>query len=204
VDGKLLHLGCGNKHLPGFINIDIQKLPEVDLVADITDLSFIPAESVDLIYACHVLEHIDKKQTVTVLKNWYRVLSYGGTLRVAVPDFAAITKWYRETGDIDSLVGLTIGGNKNDYDNHKALFDLKKLEDVMEEAGFSYIRKYDWRNTIHKDHDDFSQAYLPHMQKTGMLMSLNVEAIKAHRKGGIGAKLVHDNPILVGQRKENI
>ena len=41
------------------------------------------------------------------------------------------------------------------------------------------MRTYDWEKTIHKDYDDYSQAYIPHMQKdTGLMMSLNVEAIK--------------------------
>ena len=39
--------------------------------------------------------------------------------------------------------------------------------------------RYDWRQTLHKDHDDFSQAYVPHMDKEkGLLISLNVEADK--------------------------
>jgi hypothetical protein len=41
------------------------------------------------------------------------------------------------------------------------------------------IHRYDWRNTVHKDYDDYSQAYIPHMDKErGILMSLNVEGEK--------------------------
>ena len=44
---------------------------------------------------------------------------------------------------------------------------------------FVNVRRYDWRQTIHKDYDDHSQAYYPHMDKeNGLLMSLNVEADK--------------------------
>ena len=36
-----------------------------------------------------------------------------------------------------------------------------------------------WRQTIHKDYDDFSQAYIPHIDKKhGILMSLNLGAEK--------------------------
>ena len=46
-------------------------------------------------------------------------------------------------------------------------------------AGFKDVRRYDWRQTEHKDYDDFSQAYIPHMDKeNGLLISLNVEATK--------------------------
>jgi hypothetical protein len=53
------------------------------------------------------------------------------------------------------------------------------LEHDLKTIGFDKIYKYDWRNTEHSDIDDFSQCYLPHMDKeNGKLMSLNVEAIK--------------------------
>jgi hypothetical protein len=41
------------------------------------------------------------------------------------------------------------------------------------------VSKYDWRDTEHSELDDFSQSYLPHMDKdNGKLMSLNIEAVK--------------------------
>jgi hypothetical protein len=47
------------------------------------------------------------------------------------------------------------------------------------QAGFSEVRRWDWRNTEHSEVDDYSQAHLPHMDKeNGRLMSLNLEAIK--------------------------
>ena len=59
------------------------------------------------------------------------------------------------------------------------IFDKKLLTKVLSEIGFSSVKEYDWRETEHSDIDDFSQAYLPHMDKeNGMMMSLNLEAIK--------------------------
>ncbi len=53
------------------------------------------------------------------------------------------------------------------------------MEKDLKEVGFKDIRRYDWRETEHSDIDDFSQCYLPHMDKeNGMLMHLNIEAIK--------------------------
>ena len=41
------------------------------------------------------------------------------------------------------------------------------------------VERYEWRDVSHSNIDDFSQAYLPHMEKeSGMLMSLDMEAIK--------------------------
>ena len=40
-------------------------------------------------------------------------------------------------------------------------------------------KENDWRDTEHSELDDFSQSYLPHMDKdNGKLMSLNIEAVK--------------------------
>lgn len=62
---------------------------------------------------------------------------------------------------------------------HKTVYDFDNIKKVLEEAGFRNIKRYDWRKTIHKDYDDYSQAYIPHMDKDhGILISLNVEAKK--------------------------
>jgi hypothetical protein len=51
----------------------------------------------------------------------------------------------------------------------------KKLYDV----GFKNVQTWDWKSTEHAYIDDYSQAYLPHMEKeTGMQMSLNLQAEK--------------------------
>lgn len=82
---------------------------------------------------------------------------------------------------MEELLGLVVGGQKDDYDWHGMIFDFELMKQGLEEAGFQNVRRYDWRKTdIGKmEFDDFSQAYLPHMDKEhGRLMSLNVEAEK--------------------------
>jgi len=89
-----LHLGCGKIYIPGFVHIDAIDYPHVDHVASIDRLSFIKDNSVSLIYACTVLEHFKRKDTVLVLKEWYRVLEPNGILRLSVPDFEALVEIY--------------------------------------------------------------------------------------------------------------
>jgi len=114
-------------------------------------------------------------------------LKRGGILRVAVPDFEAIVKVYLKYKDLNhrGILGPLYGrmviktpeGEKIIY--HKTVYDFKSLKEVLESVGFKDVRRYDWRKTIHKDYDDFSQAYIPHMDKEhGILISLNVEAKK--------------------------
>ena len=62
---------------------------------------------------------------------------------------------------------------------HKTTYDFKSFKKVLEDAGYKNVRMYNWQDTIHKDYDDYSQAYIPHMDKeNGILISLNVEATK--------------------------
>ena len=99
-------------------------------------------------------------------------------------DFQACCVQYQERGDLAELLGLLIGGQKDKYDWHGMIFDYKILSKGLAEAGFADIHRYDWRDTElgQLGIDDFSQAYLPHMDKeNGRLMMLNVEASKAER-----------------------
>ena len=115
-----------------------------------------------------------------VLNEWYRVLKKDGILRIAVPDFKSIVNYYNKTADIDSLLGLVVGGQKfGEYDYHKMIFDEGFLKNKLQDIGFRLVARYEWRDVSHSNIDDFSQAYLPHMEKeSGMLMSLNMEAVK--------------------------
>lgn len=177
-----LHLGCGSKSIPGFVHVDIVDGPNIDVRSSVDDLCEFSDASVDLIYASHVLEHFGRREVETVLREWFRVLKPGGTIRLAVPDFAAVVALYEEEGlkdGMSGLVGLVCGGQRNQYDFHKIIFDEPFLAFLLRKVGFSDVRRWDWRATEHAGVDDFSQAYIPHMDKeNGRLMSLNLEAIK--------------------------
>ena len=174
-----LHLGCGERYIPGFFHIDGIKYDNVDLVAKLDDLGDIKSESVDLIYASHVLEHFGRLEVESVLLEWMRVLKPGGTMRLAVPDFEAVCKVYLETKSIEAVKGLVCGGQNYKYNFHYNIFDFDSLSKLLFKLGMKKVYMYDWRKTEHSAIDDFSQAYIPHMDKeNGVLMSLNVEAIK--------------------------
>jgi predicted SAM-dependent methyltransferase len=175
-----LHLGCGKIRLPGYINVDIQDGSAVDRVADLRALPWEDA-SVDMLYSCAAIEHFGRREWIGVLKEWARVLKPGGLLRLSTADFEAAIARYKDAGNLQELLGLLVGGQKDDYDWHGMIFDFATLKAGLEEAGFRDVRRYDWRQTeLGKlGIDDYSQAYLPHMDKeNGRLMMLNVEATR--------------------------
>lgn len=174
-----LHLGCGDRYIPGFVHIDVVYYDHIDYLTPVDDLMIYENDSVDLIYNCHVLEHFHRKKVLRVLKEWYRVLKPNGILRTSVPDFSRLCEVYLETKDINLVIGPIVGNQKYLYNIHYNIFDHISLVKILKKAGFRKIVRYDWRKTEHSHIDDFSQAYYPHMDKEhGKLMSLNLEAIK--------------------------
>jgi hypothetical protein len=174
-----LHLGCGTKHIDGFVNIDARELDSVDVVDDVRLLTKFNTNSVSLIYASHILEHITRLEYTNVLSRWYELLEPEGVLRIAVPDIEKVVEHYNKYKNLRSLRGFLWGGQSYGFNYHYCGWDFKTLEEDLISVGFKDIKLYDWRKTEHSHIDDFSQCYLPHMDKdNGMLMSLNIEAKK--------------------------
>jgi predicted SAM-dependent methyltransferase len=176
-----LHLGCGKRDFGSdWVHIDGGDHPHLDS-KDIVNLPY-EEDSVDLIYAAHVVEYFDREEIVELLDKWRKVLKPNGVLRLAVPDFQAMVQLYLEDDyPLESFLGPLYGrmpmGDVTIY--HKTTYDYASLSKLLKEVGFKSCRLYDWRDTEHADCDDHSQAYLPHMDKeNGRLISLNVEAIK--------------------------
>lgn len=175
-----LHLGCGKRDFgKDWIHIDKSNFPHITY-SDIDNLNFEDL-SVDIIYASHVLEYFDQYEVVNVLKEWNRVLKKDGILRLAVPDFQAISKLYKEGVSLKNFLGPLYGRMNmgNDVIYHKTCYDFQSLKSVLEKNGFYDTKRYDWKLTEHSQFDDHSQAYIPHMDKeNGTLISLNVESKK--------------------------
>lgn len=175
---KKLHLGSGKVYIPGFTNVDIFTSCRADEYADVTSLPY-EKESFDLIYASHILEHVHRHMVVATLTHWRSLLRPAGKLRLAVPNFEAIAEWYTVNQDLDSVMGLLYGGQNYHLNRHTVAFDNWNLTRDLLKAGFTEVQAWNWRTTEHADYDDYSQCYLPHMDKEdGMLMSLNLEATK--------------------------
>jgi hypothetical protein len=80
---------------------------------------------------------------------------------------------------MELVIGPLFGRQDYLYNIHYNAFDLQTLTKLLEDVGFINVRRYDWRETEHADIDDYSQAYIPHMDKeNGILISLNVECCK--------------------------
>ena len=76
-----IHLGCGDKLWPRFINVDFDG---ADVNTDIRKLPF-PDNYADEIHLIHVFEHLHRMQVDAALQEWKRVLKPGGKLAMEMP-----------------------------------------------------------------------------------------------------------------------
>ena len=78
-----LNLGCNFNPQPGWVNVDIQELPGVDVVCDLNDPWPWEDSSVDYIRAYDIVEHL--REPVHTMNEAWRVLRPGGLFEVWVP-----------------------------------------------------------------------------------------------------------------------
>ena len=88
-----INIGCGRRNFgKGWIHIDVANYDHIDS-KDILMKKY-EYESVELIYASHLIEYFDRKEIIPILKRWREILKLNGILRLAVPNFEIYAKLY--------------------------------------------------------------------------------------------------------------
>ena len=124
-----LNLGCDNFKLGGFINIDINPKVHPDICMNLLDLDKkFEANSVDFIFAGHVLEHLPYEQSLDVLKKCYRILKSNRIILIIVPDYTKCSDL-----DIGTAERVILGQG-----SHEILFDSKRLGSMLSASNFVY------------------------------------------------------------------
>jgi len=97
----LMRLGIVTSRQLGFIAIGREwSIRYVDAAKRIPDDDC----SVDRIYCCHMLEHLQRPEALRFLQECYRVLKPSGAIRVVVPDLKILASVYNATGDADRFL----------------------------------------------------------------------------------------------------
>ncbi len=144
-----LHLGCGTVRLAGWINVDREGRP--DLALDVRRPLPFADGAARLIYHEHLMEHLTLEEGRRCLRDWFRVLAPGGTLRIATPDLEYLVERYRGAWREQAWLALpeyafieTRAEMMNvafRWWDHRYLYDGEELERRMREAGFGAIRR---------------------------------------------------------------
>jgi SAM-dependent methyltransferase len=135
-----LHIGSGNARLPGWTNVDVQPLPGVDVIADVTKgLDFAGAEAV---FSEHFLEHLAIDDALAFLLEVHRVLAPGGWLRLSTPnlDWVWLTH-YRLEGEGAEKRGAALALNRAFRGwRHQFLWNRELLKEALAACGFAEVR----------------------------------------------------------------
>ena len=132
-----LNLGAGGVELPGFIPVDRKTGQEV-YPLDYAD------GSVEEIYASHILEHFPHAEVPLVLNEWMRALAPGGRIRIAVPNVDWMIK--QVTNEVPVPIPMQaymMGGQSDENDFHKTIFDRDTLLELMVNSGFERIGEWE-------------------------------------------------------------
>lgn len=92
--GMKLNLGCGDKILPGYVNVDVapsRKGVSPDVLSDLRSLPF-EHGTIDEIVSIHVIEHFYYWEAVPLLKYWYELLKVDGMLILECPNLLTAAK----------------------------------------------------------------------------------------------------------------
>ena len=143
---KTLNLGCGKrvyKQYPeGFACINLDKrsdLEGVDVVGSVDNLSMFKDKEFNYILASDIIEHFPITRTVTLLKEWARVLKNGGTLEIRTPNMEWAAAYYNQHKDAKFVSYHIFGGQDYEGNFHYVMFDPKWLSELCVEAGLMVI-----------------------------------------------------------------
>jgi len=137
-----INIGCGDKKLDGYVNID---LSNADLIHDVRQPLPYKDNSIQEIYAKHIIEHFSRAEWELIKKDWYRVLEPNGLLTIECPDFIRCMKRYIENSENrrDYWMLTIYGRQQNEGQYHKNGFYLEKLKKELMDEGF-LIKEFYW------------------------------------------------------------
>ena len=178
-DGRrLIHIGCGLFNNPRFINVDVRPGWHIHFIDTLQDCArLFPFEYADLIYGCHVLEHIPYTDVKPTLQKLYRTLKPGGILRLSVPNFSVIVSMYQEKHALQDILPPLMGGQGYAANFHYGAFDERYLEKLLLESGFRAVRRWDPTTAADHPFNDWAGRYFPLYDKSWPI-SLNLEGIR--------------------------
>ena len=207
-----LNLGCGSVRPEGWINTDsslnanLQRIPVVGKMFhrlfktveyNSSNMVYMnlnrrwskyPDNSVDIVYASHLFEHLTIHSANLFLKESYRCLKPGGVIRLVVPDLFKISKKYvaeyeRGIENADEFIMWAINmhregqyGTTNNVikkavlefqgypHQHKFMYDEKSLTKRMIKAGLTDIHSLQYGISKYikeiKDVEGKTESYL--------------------------------------------
>jgi predicted SAM-dependent methyltransferase len=155
-----LHLGCGQKYLEGYTNIDfpstehtVQNTTVADEFHNLYELRY-PSETIDEVRLHHVFEHFDRATVCAFMASWNSWLKPGGKLHIEVPDFENTFKKNMNLFNREKFEGVALrhifGSQEASWAVHYEGYSEKLLIKVFNEFGFKVrvVNKTEYKRTF--------------------------------------------------------
>lgn len=147
---RKIHFGGGKDKLKGYLNTDIIGKIPINMAKKLP----LPTDSVDIIFSCHVIEHLYYKQFRAFMKESLRILKDGGLHIVMTPSLtrlidalyynkelkSILLKGHEKLAGIELDSALFLNRMINTYYGHKFLHDLESISRIAKSIGYSNSR----------------------------------------------------------------
>ena len=174
----VLNIGSGNSSVKDFTSlfngdewteVRVDKYVDgADLKCDITTLEDVADASVDVVWACHVIEHLEWYQLPETFHNIMRVLKADGAAIIRVPDIGSVAHlinnglltpvYTAENGYEVCVIDMIYGHRGLQVDTqgqiHKTGFTEKSMGEILNKLGinaFISAANYELRAVLYKD-----------------------------------------------------
>ncbi len=149
-----LNLGCGDKILSGYINVDVVESrggKKPDILCDLHNLKIFPDNYADEILSVHVIEHFWQWEVSDILKEWIRVLKPGGKMIIECPNLISAAEEFLKNPDLSAQGGRdgqrsmwVFYGDpawKDPYMIHRWGYTPNTLTKLMHDCGLEKIKQ---------------------------------------------------------------
>ena len=151
-----LHLGCGPRAKPGWVNADLGE--SADVLLDLRRPLPFDDGSCAVIYSEHFFEHLDYPRPASrFLADCRRLLKPGGRFRVVVPDIDQVLRAYVNGGTDEYYEAQRrwnpdwcrtqiehVNFNFRQGTEHRFAYDWETLRLLLERCGFVQIERRDF------------------------------------------------------------
>jgi predicted SAM-dependent methyltransferase len=127
--------------MEGWVNVDNQPYPGVDVVLDVT--LGLPFENVEVVFAEHFIEHLSLDDARNFLRESRRVLAEDGILRLSTPNLDWVWSTHYHPGQWESgehAISECFALNRAFRGwGHQFLFNKATLEATLHDTGFAAV-----------------------------------------------------------------
>lgn len=130
---KKINLGCGKDTMEGYINLDIAKLPGVDIVHNLNLYPYpFKDNEFEYVYCDNILEHLN--DIIKPLEEIHRISKKGAIVKIIVPVFPSVWTFCDPTHkSVYTYFTLNYFRPEDNLDYYsKAKFNIKKRKIIFQ------------------------------------------------------------------------